>query len=131
MRTHGHTVSELREWSGNGSMVTLTVFMLTFHFLWNRSPALPSCKELRSKKWCATSSSLNWHRHNVIQTASVIVSKKSKLFNLRLIRGSRMILEALESVAPVPRYSNLCEFYKLLVILNRLVFNFCMHHFAY
>ena len=28
------------------SMVTITVFMVTFHFLWNRSPALPSCKEL-------------------------------------------------------------------------------------
>ena len=49
VRTHGHTASELRVWSGNGSMVTLTVFMITFHFLWNRSPVLPSCKELRSK----------------------------------------------------------------------------------
>ena len=49
VRTHGHTVSELRVCLGNGSMVTITVFMVTFHFLWNRSPALPSCKELRSK----------------------------------------------------------------------------------
>ena len=26
--------------------VTVMVFTVTFHFLWNRSPALPSCKEL-------------------------------------------------------------------------------------
>ena len=24
--------------------------MVTFHFLWNRSPALPSCKKVRSEK---------------------------------------------------------------------------------
>ena len=30
--------------------VTVTVLTVTFHFLWNRSPAQPSCKELRSKK---------------------------------------------------------------------------------
>ena len=29
--------------------VTLAMVTVTFHFLWNRSPALPSCKELRSK----------------------------------------------------------------------------------
>ena len=28
---------------------TVTVLTVTFHFLWNRSPALPSCKELHSK----------------------------------------------------------------------------------
>ena len=27
---------------------------ITFLFLWNRSPALPSCKELRSKNYCTT-----------------------------------------------------------------------------
>ena len=48
VRTHGHTVSELRLCSGYGN-VTLAMVTVTFHFLWNRSPALPSCKELRSK----------------------------------------------------------------------------------
>ena len=38
-----------RENAGYGN-VTLAMVMITFHFLWNRSPALPSCKELRSKK---------------------------------------------------------------------------------
>ena len=31
--------------------VKVTVLTVTFHFLWNRSPALPSCKELHSKKY--------------------------------------------------------------------------------
>ena len=31
--------------------VTLAMVTVTFHFLWNRSPALPSFKELRSKKF--------------------------------------------------------------------------------
>ena len=42
-----------RENAGYGN-VTLAMVTVTFHFLWNRSPALPSCKELRSKnfpKW--------------------------------------------------------------------------------
>ena len=30
--------------------ITVTVLTVTFHFLWNRSPALPSCKKLSSKK---------------------------------------------------------------------------------
>ena len=38
-----------RENAGYGN-VTLAMVTVTFHFLWNRSPALPSCKELRSKK---------------------------------------------------------------------------------
>ena len=37
-----------RENAGYGN-VTLATVTITFHFLWNRSPALPSCKELLSK----------------------------------------------------------------------------------
>ena len=37
-----------RENAGYGN-VTLAMVTVTFHFLWNRSPALSSCKELRSK----------------------------------------------------------------------------------
>ena len=38
-----------RENAGYGN-VTLSMVTVTLHFLRNRSPALPSCKELRSKK---------------------------------------------------------------------------------
>ena len=34
----------------NYGNVTLAMVTITFHFLWNRSPALPSCEEVRSKK---------------------------------------------------------------------------------
>ena len=32
------------------TLFSVTLAMVMFHFLWNRSPPLPSCKELRSNK---------------------------------------------------------------------------------
>ena len=42
------TQAYLQRKNERDNMVTLR-WRGNFHFLWNRSPALPSCKELRSK----------------------------------------------------------------------------------
>ena len=53
-----------RENVGYGN-VTLAMVTVTFHFLWNRSPALPSCKELRSKSMSTATIALYYGSHTI------------------------------------------------------------------
>ena len=56
---------------------TLAMVTVTFHFLWNRSPVLPSCKELRSKN-CVSRGVIN--NENELRIKSVMTGTVGIIF---------------------------------------------------